>query len=131
MKKYNTMILLIALALIVSHLIGICQQVAVSHLSLDEYLSGKVYFTRVSIILNLLAFLPAAIWAYRNSPNQLNKFISFILILLAGFVGALILLILDGIACLNDNKTMPNQRVDPTVKTPVESGNEQGTAGHP
>jgi hypothetical protein len=24
-----------------------------------------------------------------------------------------------------------NQRVDPTVKTPVESGNEQGTAGHP
>ena len=25
----------------------------------------------------------------------------------------------------------PNQQVDPTVKTPVESGNEQGTAGHP
>jgi hypothetical protein len=24
-----------------------------------------------------------------------------------------------------------NQQVDPTVKTPVESGNEQGTAGHP
>ncbi len=24
-----------------------------------------------------------------------------------------------------------NQRVDLTVKTPVESGNEQGTAGHP
>jgi hypothetical protein len=24
-----------------------------------------------------------------------------------------------------------NQRVDPTVKTPVELGNEQGTAGHP
>jgi 5-methylcytosine-specific restriction endonuclease McrA len=24
-----------------------------------------------------------------------------------------------------------NQRVNPTVKTPVESGNEQGTAGHP
>jgi hypothetical protein len=24
-----------------------------------------------------------------------------------------------------------NQRVDPTVKTPVESGNVQGTAGHP
>ena len=28
------------------------------------------------------------------------------------------------------NKTA-NQRVDLTVKTPVESGNEQGTAGHP
>jgi hypothetical protein len=25
----------------------------------------------------------------------------------------------------------PNQRVDPTVKTPVESGKVQGTAGHP
>ncbi|MDF7809565.1 hypothetical protein P4E94_19160 [Pontiellaceae bacterium B12219] len=25
----------------------------------------------------------------------------------------------------------PNQRVDPTVKTPVESGRVQGTAGHP
>jgi len=24
-----------------------------------------------------------------------------------------------------------NQRVDPTVKTPVESGKVQGTAGHP
>jgi len=28
-------------------------------------------------------------------------------------------------------KQTSNQRVDPTVKTPVESGNEQGTAGHP
>ena len=26
---------------------------------------------------------------------------------------------------------MHNQRVDPTAKTPVESGNEQGTASHP
>jgi hypothetical protein len=28
-------------------------------------------------------------------------------------------------------KKISNQRVDPTVKTPVESGKEQGTAGHP
>jgi len=28
-------------------------------------------------------------------------------------------------------QTMHNQKLDPTVKTPVESGNEQGTAGHP
>ncbi|WP_136078218.1 hypothetical protein [Pontiella desulfatans] len=30
-----------------------------------------------------------------------------------------------------EQKQKSNQRVDPTVKTPVESGNEQGTAGHP
>ena len=29
------------------------------------------------------------------------------------------------------SKKTANQQVDPTVKTPVESGNEQGTAGHP
>ncbi len=29
------------------------------------------------------------------------------------------------------DKESANQRVDPTVKTPVESGKEQGTAGHP
>ncbi len=31
----------------------------------------------------------------------------------------------------NVEENQANQRVDPTVKTPVESGNEQGTAGHP
>jgi uncharacterized protein YceK len=30
-----------------------------------------------------------------------------------------------------NEKNDSNQQVDPTVKTPVESGNEQGTAGHP
>jgi hypothetical protein len=34
-------------------------------------------------------------------------------------------------AWLSEQIKTPNQRVDPTVKTPVESGNEQGTAGHP
>ena len=29
------------------------------------------------------------------------------------------------------SKIYPNQQVDPTVKTPVESGKVQGTAGHP
>ena len=28
-------------------------------------------------------------------------------------------------------ENIPNQQVDPTVKTPVESGKVQGTAGHP
>ncbi len=32
---------------------------------------------------------------------------------------------------INSLTKLPNHRVDPTVKTPVESGNEQGTAGHP
>ena len=35
---------------------------------------------------------------------------------------------LDGNLC---EYTSQNQRVDPTVKTPVESGKVQGTAGHP
>jgi hypothetical protein len=33
--------------------------------------------------------------------------------------------------CTAQRKTNPNQRFDPTVKTPVESGKVQGTAGHP
>jgi hypothetical protein len=32
---------------------------------------------------------------------------------------------------INEMHGTSNQRVDPTVKTPVESGNVQGTAGHP
>jgi hypothetical protein len=31
----------------------------------------------------------------------------------------------------NQKQEISNQQVDPTVKTPVESGNAQGTAGHP
>ena len=30
-----------------------------------------------------------------------------------------------------DSEIKANKWIDPTVKTPVESGNEQGTAGHP
>jgi len=38
----------------------------------------------------------------------------------------------DGISSTNFAINLkPNQRVDPTVKTPVESGKVQGTAGHP
>jgi hypothetical protein len=37
----------------------------------------------------------------------------------------------DLLAEVETRKQLANQRVDPTVKTPVESGNEQGTAGHP
>jgi arginine exporter protein ArgO len=45
-----------------------------------------------------------------------------------GFIISIAFLISWGIFTL---KRKSNQQVDPTVKTPVESGNEQGTAGHP
>jgi hypothetical protein len=39
--------------------------------------------------------------------------------------------LLDEVFVSPKYKITPNQRVDPTVKTPVESGKVQGTAGHP
>jgi len=131
MKKYNTLILLIAFSLIASHIIGIWQQMAVSHLSMDDYLSQKIVFTRISIFLKLLIYIPPALWAFRNSPNQLNKFVSFLVILFSGFFGVLVILVLDGIEYLNDIKITPNQQVDPIVTTPVDEVEAQGTQGHP
>ena len=34
-------------------------------------------------------------------------------------------------AAMATKKTEPNQRVEPTLKAPVDSGDEQGMAGHP
>ena len=34
-------------------------------------------------------------------------------------------------AAIATKKTEPNQRVEPTLKTPVESGNDQGSSTHP
>jgi uncharacterized membrane protein YphA (DoxX/SURF4 family) len=45
-----------------------------------------------------------------------------------GFIIPMVFFIFWGAFTL---KQKSNQQVDPTVKTPVESGNEQGTAGHP
>jgi len=103
-----------------------------------------VLFFLFDILHYLLGAIMVGVWTRRQEvkawkreqkiPDELDK-PAWLDLPSQIFFGAKILVLIIAFSLIGlefyQRTKIPNQRVDPTVTTPVESGKVQGTAGHP